>query len=132
MRCPLLFFPVSIEKEGNDWFLSRRDDVNITLNKTFLLAYSYYNQIPLDEELIETVIDDYDRDATVFRTQLYELLKKSGVEINFNQENFADELKAFADMKRSQLESDEKNRSIEDVSSCGVRDISTIRILPCS
>ena len=50
VRCPLLFFPVSIEQEGNVWYLSRRDDVNITLNKTFLLAYSYYNQIPLDED----------------------------------------------------------------------------------
>ncbi|WP_436517865.1 AAA domain-containing protein [Ekhidna sp. To15] len=108
VRCPLLFFPVSIEKEGNEWFLSRRDDVNITLNKTFLLAYAYYNQTTLDEELIETVIDDYDRDATVFRTQLYELLKKSGVEVNFNQENFADELKNFPDLKRTQLESVEK------------------------
>ncbi|MEQ6167195.1 AAA domain-containing protein [Ekhidna sp. MALMAid0563] len=113
VRCPLIFFPVSIEKSGNEWFLSRRDDVNITLNKTFLLAYSYYNQIPLDEELIETVIDDYDRDATVFRTQLYELLKNSGVELNFNQENFADELKPFADMKKSQLESGEKTGALK-------------------
>ncbi len=113
VRCPLLFFPVSIEKEGNDWFLSRRDDVNITLNKTFLLAYSYYNEIPLDEELVETVIDDYDRDDTVFRTQLYELLKNSGVEINFNQENFADELKNFADLKKSQLESSERTGALK-------------------
>lgn len=113
VRCPLMFFPVSVEKEGNEWYLSRRDDVNITLNKTFLLAYSYYNQIPIDEELIETVIDDYDRDATVFRTQLYELLKNSGVEINFNQENFADELKAFADLKKSQLESNEKTGALK-------------------
>ncbi len=113
VRCPLMFFPVAIEKEGNDWFLSRRDDVNITLNKTFLLAYSYYNQIALDEELIETVIDDYDRDSTVFRTQLYELLKKSGVELNFNQENFADELKPFTDLKKSQLESGESTGSLK-------------------
>ncbi|MEP1035479.1 AAA domain-containing protein [Ekhidna sp.] len=113
VRCPLLFFPVAIEKEGNEWYLSRRDDVNITLNKTFLLAYSFYNETPLDEELIETVIDDYDRDATVFRTQLYELLKNSGVEINFNQENFADELKNFADLKRTQLESGEKTGALK-------------------
>ena len=113
IRCPLIFFPVSIEKTGNEWFLSRRADVNITLNKTFLLAYSYYNGIKLDEELIETVIDDYEKDATVFRTQLYELLKNSGVEIHFNQENFADELKAFTDMKRSQLESAEKTGALK-------------------
>lgn len=113
VRCPLLFFPVAIEKDGNEWFLSRRDDVNITLNKTFLLAYSYYNETPLDEELIETVIDDYDRDATVFRTQLYELLKNSGVELNFNQENFSDTLKNFADLKRTQLESGEKTGALK-------------------
>ncbi len=113
VRCPLLFFPVALEKEANEWYLSRREDVNITLNKSFLLAYSYYNQIPLDEELIETVIDDYDRDATVFRTQLYELLKNSGVELNFNQENFADELKAFADLKKSQLESTERTGALK-------------------
>ncbi|SNS57724.1 AAA domain-containing protein [Ekhidna lutea] len=113
VRCPLLFFPVAIEKSENEWFLSRREDVNITLNKTFLLAYSYYNQIPLDEELIETVIDDYDRDDTVFRTQLYELLKNTGVEINFNQENFSDELKAFNELKKSQLESSEKTGALK-------------------
>lgn len=113
VRCPLLFFPVAIEQDGNDWYLSRRTDVNITLNKTFLLAYSYYNEVPLDEELIETVIDDYERDATVFRTQLYELMKSSGVEINFNQENFADELKAFPDMRKSQLETAEKTGALK-------------------
>lgn len=113
IRCPLLFFPVAIQKEGNNWYLSRRDDVNITLNKTFLLAYAYYNETPLDEELIETVIDDYDKDATVFRTQLYELLKNSGVELNFNQENFADELKAFPDLKKSQLDTNEKTGTLK-------------------
>ena len=113
IRCPLIFFPVSIEKQENKWYLSRREDVNITLNKTFLLAYSYYNEVKLDEELIETVIDDYEKDSTIYRTQLYELLKNSGVEINFNQENFADQLSPFSDMKRSQLESAEKTGSLK-------------------
>ncbi|MEM7297090.1 MAG: AAA domain-containing protein [Bacteroidota bacterium] len=108
VRCPLIFFPVAISKEGNEWVLTRREDVNITLNKTFLLAYSYYNNVPLDEDLIETVIDDYDKDSVTFRTQLYESLKNSGVEIHFNQENFSNELKAFTDYNKSQLDSSEK------------------------
>ena len=108
IRCPLIFFPVSIEKDHNTWFLSRRSDVNITLNKTFFLAYSYYNKIKLDEELVETVIDDYEKDDKVFRTQLYELLKNSNVEIHFNQENFSDELKAFRNYNKSELEKEEK------------------------
>lgn len=113
VRCPLLFFPVSIEWEGNQWFLRRRADVNITLNKTFLLAYSYYNGVPLDEELIETVIDEYNNDSTIFRTQLYNLLKQSLLEIHFNQDNFSDELQAFADMNKSQLESKEKTGALK-------------------
>ena len=107
VRCPLIFFPVSIAKKDNEWFISKREDVNVTLNKTFLLAYSYYNNIKLDEELIETVIDDYEKDDIAFRTQLYELLKNSKVEINFNQENFTDELKSFRNYRKSELEEKE-------------------------
>lgn len=108
VRCPLIFFPVSIEQKNNAWYLSRRTDVNITLNKSFLLAYAYYNKVKLDEELIETVIDDYDRDDRVFRTQLYELLKESAVEINFNQENFTDELKSFKNYRKDEFDKGEK------------------------
>lgn len=108
VRCPLIFFPVELAQENGKWVLVRRKDVNTTLNKTFLLAYAYYNQVSLDEELIEQVVDDYQADSTAFRTQLYELLKNSQVEVNFNQENFADELKAFTDYRKAQLEESEK------------------------
>ena len=107
VRCPLIFFPVSIVLEDGSWYLERRKDVNITFNKTFLLAYAYYNNTQLDEELIETVIDEYDKDSTIFRTQLYELLKKSGIELHFNQENFTDKLEPFASYTKSLLESGE-------------------------
>ncbi len=108
IRCPLVFIPVFIQKEQNRWFLIRRTDVNITLNKTFLLAYFHYNNIELDEELVETVIDEYDKDSTVFRTQLYELLKKSGIELNFNRDNFLDELTSIKDFSKSDLDRMEK------------------------
>ncbi len=107
VRCPLIFFPVSIERNGNSWFLNRREDVNVTLNKTFLLAYSYYNKIRLDEDLIETVID-YEKDDKVFRTQLYELLKNSQVELHFNQDNFTDELISFKNYRKSEFEKQER------------------------
>lgn len=113
VRCPLIFIPVRLIKEQNQWFLEKRTDVNITLNKTFLLAYAYYNNVPVDEELVETVIDEYDKDSLVFRTQLYELLKKSGVEINFNQDNFSDTLIAFPDKTKVQLESEEKTGQLK-------------------
>ncbi len=108
VRCPLIFFPVELVREDNKWFLERRKDVNITFNKTFLLAYAYYNNTLLEEELIEKVIDEYDKDSTIFRTQLYELLKESGVEIHFNQDNFTDRLIPFSQYSKSSLEAEEK------------------------
>ena len=49
VRCPLMFFPVSLEVDKGDWQLVLRKDVNVTLNKTFLLAYAYFNQVKLDD-----------------------------------------------------------------------------------
>ncbi|MEM6642211.1 MAG: AAA domain-containing protein [Bacteroidota bacterium] len=105
VRCPLLFFPVDLRLEDGKWYLYKRQDVNITFNKTFLLAYAYYNNTPLDEELVETVIDEYDNDSTVFRTQLYELLKDSGLELHFNQDTFTDQLSVFKQITRPSLTS---------------------------
>jgi hypothetical protein len=113
VRCPLIFFPVELQLKGNEWHLLRRQDVNTTLNKTFLLAYSYFNQIKLDEELIEQVLDDYDKDTTSFRTQLYNLLKTSNLEINFNQEIFSDELKSFRDFHKSEFDEREKSGGLK-------------------
>ncbi len=113
VRGPLLFFPIELINKNNLWSLKLRKDVNITFNKSFLLAYSFFNQTPLDEELLETTFNDFDRDSTVFRTQLYELLKNSNLEINFNQDNFIDELKSFKDFKRSDYEAQEKTGSLK-------------------
>ncbi len=47
--CPLLYFPVSIVQQGAHWVLEPRADAGITFNKSFLLAYAYYNKVTLDE-----------------------------------------------------------------------------------
>jgi superfamily I DNA and/or RNA helicase len=94
IRCPLLFFPVTLEQSSSDWILSLREDAGITFNKTFLLAYAHYNKVTLDEELFDFSFDDWEEDSTVFRTQLYQLLKQK-IEINFNTDIFSDDLKSF-------------------------------------
>lgn len=103
IRCPLLYFPVSLVQEGNYWTLQPRKDAGITLNKSFLLAFSFYNQVKLDEELIDTNFEEFDTDGTVFRTQLYQLLRDK-IEINFNPENFHDELISFTEFKKQDFE----------------------------
>lgn len=113
VRCPLMFFPVSLEMDERQWYLSFRKDVNITLNKSFILAYSFYNSLPLDEPLLERVFDDFDRESQGFRTDLYELLKKHQLEVNFNQDNFQDVLKRFEDFTRQDLELHEKEGELK-------------------
>lgn len=113
VRCPLIFFPVSLIKERNSWHLEQRKEVNITFNKSFLLGYAYYNKVSLDEDLIEYVLGGLDPDSTVYRTQLYEILKESQVELNFNQENFMDQLQAFKTFKKADFEKGEKSGKLK-------------------
>ncbi len=114
VRCPLMFFPVSLttiagKNSGLQWALSLRDDIMLTFNKSFLLAYAHYNQFSIQNELVEKTFDDFDPDSRIFRTSLYKLLKDNNLEINFNQENFIDKLTAFKEFKKADLDKTEKN-----------------------
>ncbi len=109
VRAPLLFFPVALETHqddalGHQWVLRPRADVAVSLNKSFLLAYAHYNQLPYDDTLAERTFDDFDRDSRVFRTSLYQLFKDTSVEINFNQEIFVDALQPFTTFTKADLE----------------------------
>src|SRR5687767_7270925 len=112
VRCPLLFFPVTIVQENNYWYLHPRHQAGISLNKSFLLAYSFYNKVKLDEELLETNFEDFNIDSTVFRTELYQLLKNK-IELNFNPDNFRDELTFFQTFKRDEFDNAHRNGEIK-------------------
>ncbi|QMW07167.1 DUF4011 domain-containing protein [Spirosoma foliorum] len=92
---PLLFFPVKIEQQGKFWKITRRGDELAFLNPTLALAYGQFNQVKLPDEIVEKTMDDFDRDPTIFRTQLYEWLKTTPLEINFNQDLFTDKFQFF-------------------------------------
>jgi len=113
VRCPLIFFPVELAQIENDWCLSLRKDVSITFNKSFLLAYSYYNEIKITEEFVELTLDDLEKDSTVFRTAIYKILKDSPVELNFNQETFIDELHPFKEYIKADFDKKEQNGVIK-------------------
>ena len=104
IHAPLLFFPVSISKSGANWVLTQRSDVSVALNKSFLLAYGYYNGIPIDEEMTERNLEDFDTDHLVFRTSLYQFFKESDIEINFNSDNFADILQNFSEFNKQSFD----------------------------
>ncbi len=114
VRGPLLFFPVTLDVERNKWVLRRRDEPAF-LNRSFLLAYSHFNGAKLPEALLETTFGEAnaDRDPLAFRTQLYELLKESVLELNFNSELFAPHLLPFERLSRSDLETGEKRGELK-------------------
>lgn len=106
VRAPLIFFPMSLRLKQNAWSLEPRGDVNISLNKSLILAYAHYNGVKVGEELVEHSFDDDDEDATAFRTRLYELLDDSVLEIKFSPEIFADKLQSFRTFKRKDFEAE--------------------------
>jgi len=113
VRCPLLFFPVTLTIIGNQWVLQPRKDAGITFNKSFLLAYAFYNKVKANEELLEETFEEADRDSTAFRTWLYELLKKREFEINFNPAIYQDALSPFSNYKRDEFEQGLKNGELK-------------------
>jgi len=104
VRCPLLYFPAELKLEDGQWSLHLRSDVDVSFNKSFLLAYSFYNKVQPLEALLEEDFADFDKDSTVFRTSVYQTLLKNNLEVNFNPDNFRDELVAFKDYKKEDFE----------------------------
>jgi superfamily I DNA and/or RNA helicase len=115
VRCPLIFFPVTLHQDlgkNNKWVLANRDEP-ISLNRSFLLAYSHFNQVPISDEWLDKTFEDFSQESLTFRTELYELLKESPLKINFNQELFTNQLTHFERLSKSDLEFTEKNGELK-------------------
>jgi len=113
IQCPLLFFPVDLEQEDQHWVIRPRPDADISFNKTFLLAYAFYNQTKADETLLEENFEETDRDSTVFRTAIYQFLNKGSVDIHFNPDNYRDELTPFTSFTKKEFEQQHKNGELK-------------------
>ncbi len=113
VRCPLIFFPVELEQQNNQWVIQPRADADISFNKSFLLAYAFYNQVGVDESLLEENFEETDRDSTVFRTALYQFLQKGPVDIHFNPDNYRNELTSFVSFNREEFEKQHNNGALK-------------------
>lgn len=106
VRAPLCFFPVSLELEKKHWVLKPKDEVNISFNKSLLLAFDHFNQVDIPEDLVEFTFDDFEKDSTSFRNMLYETLSESVVQLRFSRSFYADEIIEFKSSSRKKLEED--------------------------
>lgn len=113
IHAPLLFFPVTLRIDREQWCLFERDDIGIILNRSFALAYAHFNEAIISDEILEKSFEDFSKDILEFRTQLYEWLKETPLKINFNQQLFEDKLAPFAIQKSADLQLLEKNGELK-------------------
>jgi hypothetical protein len=113
IHAPLLFFPVTLKLDREQWCLFERDEANIVLNQSFALAYGHFNEALVSDDVLEKSFEDFSKDFLEFRTQLYEWLKTSPFKINFNQQLFEDQLVAFSATKSSELVEAERNGELK-------------------
>ncbi len=113
VRAPLCFFPVSLEIDKNHWVLKPKEEVNVSFNKSLLLAFTHFNQVEIPEELVEFTFDDFEKDSTGFRNLLYETLSESAVQLRFSRSFYADELFEFKPSNRKQLEEEYETGQLE-------------------
>ncbi|MCC5944654.1 MAG: DUF4011 domain-containing protein [Bernardetiaceae bacterium] len=104
LRAPLLFFPVSLYHKQNTWFLRLRKEAGISFNKSLLLAFSHYHDIIFEEDFLEETFENFGKTSLEFLTELYKLIDKSPLELDFNRENFNEKLDFFHDKTKKELE----------------------------
>jgi len=102
VRTPFLFIPVDLVQDKSSWKL-RPEIKRAMINPAFLLAYAFHTGKTLDNELFEKEIDLDAKDGAEFLTALYELLKQSNIEINFNSDLFSNHLNDFQTIRKSEL-----------------------------
>jgi hypothetical protein len=113
VHAPLLFFPVTLRLDREQWCLFNRDDDAVALNRSFALAYAHFNEAPIPDEVLEKSFEDLPKDALAFRTALYEWLKETPFRLNFNQSLFENTLQPFEALKSSDLQALEKNGELK-------------------
>jgi energy-coupling factor transporter ATP-binding protein EcfA2 len=113
IHAPLLFFPVTLTMEKEQWWLSEREESSIHFNQSFALAYAHFNESQITDDISEKSFDEFSKDFLEFRTQLYEWLKESPFKINFNQQLFEEKLLPFHIQKSSDLLLSEKNGELK-------------------
>jgi hypothetical protein len=113
IHAPLLFFPVTLKMDREQWCLLEVPESEVLLNQSFALAYAHFNESVISDETLEKSFEDFPKDFLEFRTQLYEWLKSTSLKINFNQALFEDKLISFAAQKSADLDLNERNGELK-------------------
>lgn len=113
VHAPLLFFPVTLRIDKEQWCLFSRSDTGVTLNRSFALAYGHFNETIVPDAILETAFEEFPANPVLFRTEVYKWLSDSPFNINFNQKLFEDKLQYFEVFKSADLELLEKTGELK-------------------
>lgn len=105
-RCPLLLFPVSLERDfqrSPRWRLNVPPEEDVSLNRTFFLAYEKYMQVRLTPEFWDSPLEHHG-DLQTLLNFLFGFLKQHEIQINFNHELFQFKVARYMDKNKALLE----------------------------
>lgn len=80
VRAPLVLFPVTFSRNGDQWYCNNIVDRPVLINKVFLMACSKHNEIKLPA--IETEFEDIEGD---FISKIIEDLKDNSIIVNYEE-----------------------------------------------
>ena len=100
IRCPLIFFPVTLLIEDNKWKLKRTKSDLPFFNKTFLLAYEQAYGKKRSKEVFDFLIEDFPKDAVGFLNSLYDFIKEE-LQINFTTALYEKKILDFPESNKS-------------------------------
>lgn len=100
IRCPLIFFPVELEKTENRWIWTRNAGDVPFFNKAFLLAYAHIYGKDHNYLGEENPLENFATDPIGFRNDLYALLKEEFF-LNFSSELYENKVSTFPDSSKS-------------------------------
>jgi hypothetical protein len=105
VRAPLLFFPVKLETDEANWQLVPRKESDSSLNKSFLLGHAFYNQVSLEENLMDETLEGLSDDSVSFRTEIFKLFQNSNIDLQFNSGNYyQNELSKFISFTKDEFQ----------------------------
>ncbi|GAA4831125.1 AAA domain-containing protein [Algivirga pacifica] len=108
IRSPLLLIPVRLFTQENNWYLQKREDIDMSFNKTLLHAYAYHNNIRLEDDFIDTHFGQFPSEVLPFLTELYEYLENSSLSIHFNQNTLSESLLPFTSLQKEDINTEYK------------------------
>jgi len=102
-KCPLLFFSINLEVIKGKWTCNIKAEVNITMNKSFLLAYSYCNDQEIPEPLLNETFTHFDINTDGFLSSLGKLLKDNELDYNIEKVTKFNTLQPFKPITKNEL-----------------------------